>query len=65
LQLAYQVLDGETLTVRGEARIGASSAPLEVSRLTSQILDTVTDSHELGMGDDGHAYFTLRKTRQR
>lgn len=65
LRLAYQVVDGTTLTVRGEARIDAVDGPLETSRLTSQILDTVADAHELGVRDDGHAYFTLRKTRQR
>lgn len=63
LRLGYEVEGTTTLLVRGAARVNATTGPFEISRLTAQILDTVADSHELGV-DDGTAFFTLRKTRQ-
>lgn len=64
LRLAYEVVDTTTLLVRGAAHVDGATGPLEISRLTAQILDTVADSHELGVDADGAVFFSLRKTRQ-
>ena len=56
-------LDATWTQVVRLVRIDGTAGPFEISRLTAQILDTVADSHELGV-DDGTAFFTLRKTRQ-